>query len=112
MNGTSVRRNPARGRPTNPTHHTHKTCLPTIRSPKYRGDSALPASGVVLQHIRRHPTFTNVSGIWRLRSPYLYEFPPEAQKLFDQGIQPTNFHVLIRFGNWEDILEEPAYPEG
>ena len=27
------------------------------------------------------------------------------------GIMPTNFHVLIRFGRWEQILQEPDYPE-
>jgi len=28
-----------------------------------------------------------------------------------EGIMPTNFHVLIRFGKWEQILVEPDYPE-
>ena len=28
-----------------------------------------------------------------------------------EGIMPANFHVLIRFGKWEEILEEPDYPE-
>jgi len=28
-----------------------------------------------------------------------------------EGIMPSNFHVLIRFGKWEEILEEPDYPE-
>jgi len=28
-----------------------------------------------------------------------------------EGIMPANFHVLIRFGKWERILEEPDYPE-
>lgn len=27
------------------------------------------------------------------------------------GIMPTNFHALIRFGRWEQILDEPDYPE-
>ncbi|MDY0110018.1 MAG: hypothetical protein RBT60_08800 [Candidatus Krumholzibacteria bacterium] len=27
------------------------------------------------------------------------------------GIMPTSLHVLIRFGRWEQILEEPDYPE-
>jgi tetratricopeptide (TPR) repeat protein len=27
------------------------------------------------------------------------------------GIMPTTFHVLARFGRWEQILEEPDYPE-
>jgi tetratricopeptide (TPR) repeat protein len=28
-----------------------------------------------------------------------------------EGIMPTTFHVLIRFGRWEEILEEPERPE-
>jgi tetratricopeptide (TPR) repeat protein len=28
-----------------------------------------------------------------------------------EGIMPTNLHVLIRFGKWEQILEQPDYPE-
>lgn len=28
-----------------------------------------------------------------------------------EGVMPTSFHVLIRFGKWEQILEEPEYPE-
>ncbi|UTW45001.1 hypothetical protein KFE80_11530 [bacterium SCSIO 12696] len=28
-----------------------------------------------------------------------------------EGIMPTTFHVLIRFGKWEQVLEEPDYPE-
>lgn len=28
-----------------------------------------------------------------------------------EGIMPTTFHVLIRFGKWEEILAEPDYPE-
>lgn len=28
-----------------------------------------------------------------------------------EGIMPTNFHVLIRFGRWEQVLAEPDYPE-
>jgi len=28
-----------------------------------------------------------------------------------EGIMAANFHVLIRFGRWEEILEEPDYPE-
>lgn len=27
------------------------------------------------------------------------------------GIMPTTFHVLARFGRWEQILDEPDYPE-
>lgn len=42
------------------------------------------------------------------------EMPEEALRSFAgmmDGIMPTTFHVLIRFGKWEAILEEPAYPE-
>ena len=28
-----------------------------------------------------------------------------------EGIMPTNLHVLIRFGKWEQILEQPDYPQ-
>jgi tetratricopeptide (TPR) repeat protein len=28
-----------------------------------------------------------------------------------EGIMPATFHVLIRFGRWEEILAEPDYPE-
>jgi tetratricopeptide (TPR) repeat protein len=28
-----------------------------------------------------------------------------------EGIMPTTFHVLIRFGKWEQVLKEPAYAE-
>ena len=28
-----------------------------------------------------------------------------------EGIMPTTFHVLIRFGKWQEILTEPDYPE-
>jgi tetratricopeptide (TPR) repeat protein len=28
-----------------------------------------------------------------------------------EGIMPTTFHVLIRFGRWEEILKEPERPE-
>ncbi|HSH09009.1 MAG TPA: hypothetical protein VK995_01385 [Oceanipulchritudo sp.] len=27
------------------------------------------------------------------------------------GIMPSNFHTLVRFGKWEQILEEPAYKD-
>src|SRR5690606_5915609 len=27
------------------------------------------------------------------------------------GLMPTKLHVMIRFGKWEDILNEPEYPE-
>ena len=36
----------------------------------------------------------------------LKEFAP----LID-GIMPSNFHALIRFGKWEEVLEEPAYKD-
>ena len=28
-----------------------------------------------------------------------------------EGIMPTTLHVMIRFGKWEQVLEEPEYPE-
>ncbi|MHA7814625.1 MAG: tetratricopeptide repeat protein [Phycisphaerales bacterium] len=28
-----------------------------------------------------------------------------------EGIMPTNLHVMIRFGKWEQILQQPDYPE-
>ncbi len=28
-----------------------------------------------------------------------------------EGIMPSTFHVMVRFGKWEDILQEPARPE-
>lgn len=28
-----------------------------------------------------------------------------------EGVMPTTLHVMIRFGKWEEILEEPEYPE-
>jgi tetratricopeptide (TPR) repeat protein len=42
------------------------------------------------------------------------EMPESALRDFAgliEGIMPANFHVLIRFGKWEQILEEPDYPE-
>ncbi len=42
------------------------------------------------------------------------EMPESALRDFSgliEGIMPANFHVLIRFGKWEEILEEPDYPE-
>jgi len=42
------------------------------------------------------------------------EMPKDALKAIAgvaEGIMPTNFHVLIRFGKWEQILEEPDYEE-
>ena len=42
------------------------------------------------------------------------EMPEENLKAFAgliEGIMPTTFHVMIRFGKWEEILQEPAYPD-
>lgn len=42
------------------------------------------------------------------------EIPEPALKDFAfliEGIMPATFHVMIRFGKWEEILNEPAYPE-
>ena len=42
------------------------------------------------------------------------EMPEEALREWAgliEGIMPTTFHVLIRFGKWEQILAEPDYPE-
>jgi tetratricopeptide (TPR) repeat protein len=42
------------------------------------------------------------------------EMPEEPLKAFAgliEGIMPSNFHVMIRFGKWEEILLEPDYPE-
>ncbi|MFK7883518.1 MAG: hypothetical protein AB8F26_04955 [Phycisphaerales bacterium] len=42
------------------------------------------------------------------------EMPEEPLRAYAgliDGIMPTTFHVLIRFGRWEQILEEPDYPE-
>jgi tetratricopeptide (TPR) repeat protein len=42
------------------------------------------------------------------------EIPEEALRELApiaEGVMPTTFHVLIRFGKWEQILEEPDYPE-
>ncbi|MBK1879154.1 tetratricopeptide repeat protein [Pelagicoccus mobilis] len=42
------------------------------------------------------------------------EVPEEALKelaFLIEGIMPTTFHVMIRFGKWEEVLKEPAYPE-
>ena len=39
------------------------------------------------------------------------EEPLRAHAGLIEGVMPTNFHVLIRFGRWEQILEEPDYPE-
>jgi tetratricopeptide (TPR) repeat protein len=42
------------------------------------------------------------------------EMPEAALREFAgliDGVMPTTFHVLARFGRWEQILEEPDYPE-
>ena len=42
------------------------------------------------------------------------EVPKEALRAhagFIEGIMPSTFHVLIRFGKWEQILEEPDYAD-
>ena len=42
------------------------------------------------------------------------DMPEEPLKAFAgliEGIMPTSFHVMIRFGKWEEILLEPDYPE-
>ncbi len=42
------------------------------------------------------------------------EMPEGALKAFAgliEGIMPSNLHVLIRFGKWEQILEQPDYPQ-
>ena len=42
------------------------------------------------------------------------DMPEEPLKAFAgliEGIMPTTFHVMIRFGKWEEILNEPDYPD-
>jgi tetratricopeptide (TPR) repeat protein len=42
------------------------------------------------------------------------DMPDEVRRDFGwliEGIMPTNYHVMIRFGKWEDILREPEPPE-
>lgn len=42
------------------------------------------------------------------------EMPEEALKAFAgliEGIMPSTLHTMIRFGKWEEILKEPAYPD-
>ncbi len=42
------------------------------------------------------------------------EMPKESLQAFAgliEGIMPSNFHTMIRFGKWEDILKEPAYED-
>lgn len=38
--------------------------------------------------------------------PFLQNFTAYAD-----GLMPAKFHALIRFGRWQEILEEPEYPE-
>lgn len=43
--------------------------------------------------------------------------PPEALRdpeagAFLDSLMPTTLHVLVRFGQWEQILREPPYPDG
>jgi tetratricopeptide (TPR) repeat protein len=42
------------------------------------------------------------------------DMPVEPLKAYAgliEGIMPTTFHVMIRFGKWEEILDEPDYPD-
>lgn len=42
------------------------------------------------------------------------EMPEEALKAYAgliEGIMPSTLHVMIRFGKWQEILQEPQYPE-
>lgn len=42
------------------------------------------------------------------------EIPEEALRAYAgliEGIMPTNFHVMVRFGKWDEILREPAYED-
>ncbi len=42
------------------------------------------------------------------------EMPEDALRDFAMvidGMMPTTLHAMIRFGMWEDVLREPAYPE-
>lgn len=42
------------------------------------------------------------------------DIPEDALRTYGgliEGITPTTFHVMIRFGRWEEILEEPARPD-
>lgn len=42
------------------------------------------------------------------------EVPEEALRNFAgviEGVMPTTLHTMIRFGKWEEILQEPEYPE-
>ena len=42
----------------------------------------------------------------KVPEPFLRGFPE-----FADGLMPAKFHALIRFGRWQEILEEPSYPE-
>ena len=42
------------------------------------------------------------------------EVPPQFLAAFPEfadGLMPAKFHALIRFGRWQEILDEPAYSE-
>lgn len=42
------------------------------------------------------------------------EIPEDSLKAFApviEGVMPSTLHVMIRFGKWQDILDEPEYPE-
>ena len=42
------------------------------------------------------------------------EVPEAPLRMFApliEGIMPATMHVMIRFGKWEEVLEEPAYPQ-
>ncbi|MDA1068429.1 MAG: hypothetical protein O3C43_18240 [Verrucomicrobia bacterium] len=42
------------------------------------------------------------------------DIPEEPLKAFAgliDGVMPSNFHTLIRFGKWDEVLEEPAYKD-
>jgi len=42
------------------------------------------------------------------------EMPKEPLREFAgfiEGIMPTNFHVMVRFGRWDEILREPEYED-
>ncbi len=53
---------------------------------------------------------TAIAAARRLESDVPDEFVREFVTLAD-GLLPTTQHVMIRFGKWEDILNEPDYPE-
>lgn len=42
------------------------------------------------------------------------DVPEEPLKAFAgliDGIMPSNFHTLVRFGKWDEVLKEPAYKD-